>query len=60
LEKADHHSSGEPRDIYAFYLQRGMPERAAKYRAAAKKAVTYDMDYFFDMVDQNPAVFLTD
>jgi len=34
-----------------------MSERAAKYRAMAKKAVTYDMDYFFDMVDKNPSVY---
>jgi hypothetical protein len=57
LEKVGQYSSSEPRDIYAFYLQRGMPERAAKYRAAAKKAVTYDMDYFFDMADKDPAAY---
>jgi hypothetical protein len=57
LEKVGQYSSSEPRDIYAFYLQRGMPERAAKYRAKAKKAVTYDMDYYFDMVDENPSAY---
>lgn len=54
LEKVGQYSSSEPRDIYAFYLQRGMPERAAKYRAKAKKAVSYDLDYFFDMADTPP------
>jgi hypothetical protein len=38
------YSSSEPRDIYAFYLRRGMPDRAAKYRAAAKRTVGYDLD----------------
>jgi hypothetical protein len=55
LEKVGQYSSSEPRDIYAFYLQRGMPERAAKYREKAKKAATYDLDYYFDMVDKNPS-----
>lgn len=57
LEKVGNYSSSEPRDIYAFYLQREMPERAAKYRAAAKKSVTYDLDYYFEMVDKEPAAY---
>lgn len=57
LESVGQYSSSEPRDIYAFYLQRGMPERAAKYRAKARKTVTYDLDYYFDMVDKNPSVY---
>lgn len=57
LEQVGQYSSSEPRDIYAFYLQRGMPERAARYRAVAKKAVTYDLDYFFDMVDKSPSTY---
>jgi hypothetical protein len=48
------YSSSEPRDLYALYLQRGLKDRAAKFRAAAKKAITYDIDYYFNMVDQNP------
>jgi HEAT repeat protein len=55
LEKGYSTGSSEPRDIYAFYLQRGMTERAKKYREAAKKAVTYDLDYFFNQVDQDPS-----
>lgn len=46
--------SSEPRDIYAFYFQRGMRERAKKYRQAANKAAHSDLDYFFKQVDQNP------
>ncbi len=57
LEKVGQYSSSEPRDIYAFYLQREMPQRAAKYRARAKKEVSYDLDYYFDMVDKNPAIY---
>ena len=57
MEKVGNYSSSEPRDIYAFYLQRGMTERAKKYRAAATKAATYDLDYYFKQVDQNPSLY---
>jgi hypothetical protein len=49
-----YYSSSEPRDLYALYVQRGMTDRAAKFRAQAKKTITYDIDYYFNMVDQNP------
>jgi HEAT repeat protein len=55
LEKVGQYSSSEPRDIYAFYLRSGLRQRAVQYRAAAKKAVSYDMDYYFDQVDKDPA-----
>jgi len=51
------YSSSEPRDIYAFYVQRGMTARAAKYRHAAEKSAGYDLDYFFKQVDKNPSVY---
>jgi hypothetical protein len=54
VEMVGNYSSSEPRDIYAFYLQRGMTERAKKSRAAARKAVSYDLDYYFKQVDENP------
>ena len=57
IEKGYLTGSSEPRDIYAFYLQRGMTERAKAYRAAAKKAASYDLDYYFNMVDQSPATY---
>lgn len=57
IEKGYVTGSSEPRDIYAFYLQRGMTERAKIYRTTAKKAATYDLDYFFNMVDQNPSTY---
>jgi hypothetical protein len=57
MEKVGNYSSSEPRDIYAFYLQRGMTECARKYREAAKKAVSYDLDYYFKQVDENPSLY---
>ena len=57
MEKVGNYSSSEPRDIYAFYLQRGMTERAQKYREAAKKAASYDLDYYFKQVDADPSLY---
>ena len=57
LEKVGNYSSSEPRDLYAFYLQRGMVERATKYRQEAVKAVPYNLDRYFDEVDRNPAQY---
>jgi hypothetical protein len=57
IEKVGNYSSSEPRDIYAFYIQRGMTDRAKKYRQEAKKAVSYDLDYYFNMVDKNPSLY---
>jgi hypothetical protein len=34
-----------------------MTERAKKYREAARKAVTYDLDYYFKQVDANPSLY---
>ncbi len=58
LEKVGNYSSGEPRDIYALYVQRGLNERAKKYRAAAAKTVSYNLDYYFDQVDRYPSHYL--
>ena len=57
MEKVGNYSSSQPRDIYAFYLQRGMTERAKNFRREAKKAVSYDLDYYFNMVDENPSLY---
>lgn len=55
LEKGPQwYSSSEPRDLYAFYLQKGLLERAKKFREQTKAAVTFDIDYYFKMVDENP------
>jgi hypothetical protein len=58
LEKMEWFSSSEPRDLYALYVLRGMPARAKRFRDAVKKAVMFDMDYFFDMADKNPSTFV--
>ncbi|MHC4143885.1 MAG: HEAT repeat domain-containing protein [Planctomycetota bacterium] len=57
MEKVGNYGSSQPRDIYAFYVQRGMTERSKKFRQEAKKAVSYDLDYFFKMVDENPSLY---
>jgi hypothetical protein len=57
MEKVGNYSSSEPCYIYAFYLQRGMNERAKSFREAAKKAASYDLDYYFNRVDANPSQY---
>ena len=57
MEKVGNYSSSEPRDIYAFYLQRGLTERAKRFRTAASKAASYDLDYYFKEVDANPGLY---
>jgi hypothetical protein len=52
-----YYSSSEPRDLYALYVQHGMTDRARAFRAACRKVLTYDIDYYFKMVDQNPAQY---
>lgn len=55
MEKVGSYSSSNPRDIYAFYILRGMTDRAKKFREMANKASTYDLDYYFKQVDENPS-----
>jgi hypothetical protein len=57
MEKVGNYSSSEPRDIYAFYLQHDMTERAQKFRRAANSAASYDLDYYFKQVDPNPSLY---
>jgi hypothetical protein len=59
LERMRWGSSSEPRALYALYLVRGMKARAAKFRAATKKAVSYDLDYYFDMADKDPSTYVS-
>ena len=58
LEKMRWYSSAEPRNLYALYVLRGMTARAKTFRAAMKKAVTYDIDTYFDQADKTPAQFV--
>lgn len=53
-----YYSSSEPRDLYALYLQKDMPEHAKEFRAKAQKSIRYDIDYFFKQVDQNPGLYV--
>ena len=55
IEKVGSYSSSVLRNIYAFYLQRGMVKRAKKFRDEAKKAASYDIDRYFKQVDENPS-----
>lgn len=57
VEKVGNYSSSEPRDIYAFYIQRGMAGRAKTFRQEANKAASYDLDFYFKQVDENPALY---
>lgn len=53
-----YYSSSEPRDLYALYLQKDMPEHAKEFRAKAQKTIRYDIDYYFKQVDQNPGLYV--
>ena len=35
-----------------------MTDRAKKFREKATKAASYDLDYFFKLVDQNPTYYI--
>jgi hypothetical protein len=50
-------SSSEPRDLYALYVQRGMADRASRFRALTKKDFGGDMGEYYDRVDRDPQAF---
>ena len=52
LEHARFYSSSEPRDLYAFYLQRNMTDRAKRFREYCESTFTYDIAYYFNAVDE--------
>jgi hypothetical protein len=54
MESPRYYSSSEPRDLYALYRQRNMTKRAKSFREKCRKRLTYDIDYYFKMVDENP------
>lgn len=58
LEKMQWFSSSEPRSLYALYLVRGLKVRAKRFRDGARKAISYDMETYFDMADKNPAAYV--
>jgi hypothetical protein len=58
MEKVANYSSSVPRDIYAFYVQRGMTGRAKKFRKEVNKSASHDIDYYFKQVDENPLLYM--
>ena len=54
------YSSSEPRDLYALYRQKGMTDRAQAFRTQCKKTISYDIDYYFKMVDEKPDLYTRD
>jgi hypothetical protein len=58
LERMRWYSSGEPTELYALYLSRGLVSRAKQFRETTRKSGPFDMDLFFHRVDQNPAAYL--
>ncbi len=58
LERMQWFSSAEPRALYALYLSRDLPARAQRFRDATRKSLPYDIDYFFDMADRDPASYV--
>jgi hypothetical protein len=51
---AGYYSSSEPRDLYALYLQKGLHDRARRFRKIVASRVSYDIGHYFDMVDKRP------
>jgi hypothetical protein len=58
LERMHWFSSGEPTELYALYLSRGLLSRAKQFRETTRNSASFDMDVFFDRVDQNPATYV--
>jgi hypothetical protein len=52
------YSSGELTELYALYLSRGLVSRAKQFRETTRKSASFDMEMYFDRVDQNPAAYL--
>jgi hypothetical protein len=50
--------SGEPTELYALYVSRGLVSRAKQFREITRNSASFDMDVFFDRVDQNPATYV--
>jgi HEAT repeat protein len=58
LERMHWYSSGELTELYALYLSRGLVSRAKQFRETTRKSASFDMEMYFDRVDQNPAAYL--
>jgi HEAT repeat protein len=58
LERMHWFSSGPPTELYALYRSRGMVSRAKQFREMTRNSVPFDMDIYFDRVDQNPTAHM--
>jgi hypothetical protein len=58
LQRLHWFGSGEPTELYALYLSRGLVSRAKQFREITRKSASFDMDVFFDSADQNPAIYV--
>jgi hypothetical protein len=58
LERMHWSSSGGPTELYALYLSRGLVSRAKQFRETTHKSVPFDMEIYFNRVDQNPAAYV--
>jgi len=57
LEKIQPNYSADPQFVYALELRSGLTDRAKKFRAAANKASTYDVETYFKRADENPTLY---
>jgi HEAT repeat protein len=57
LERMHWHGSGEPSELYALYVSRGLVSRAKQLREATRRS-PLDMDQFFDRIDRNPSAYV--
>jgi hypothetical protein len=52
LDQPPNIGSGPYQEMYQFYRDKGLKDRAARFRALAKKRVKgYDIDYYFNRID---------
>jgi len=58
LERLHWFSSGEPTELYALYVSRGLVSRAKQFREKNRNGSLGDMSVFFDRVDRDPATYV--
>jgi HEAT repeat protein len=58
LERLHWFSSGEPTELYALYVSRGLVSRAKQFREKNRNGSLGDMGVFFDRVDRDPATYV--
>lgn len=50
--------SSEPTSLYAFMVERGLTDRAKRYRESVKSRTRWNIDTYFNRADANPSQFL--